>query len=105
MNNNEYLNEKLSYVKFLLIGDTFPVSHKLRNMRDWGMDELYDVCDTIAKVFNYYDEQSKNSEHYSLYDSLEKFLKEYNEDILLYINGEIDDFHLLEAVRSDYEQN
>lgn len=103
MNNDEYLNEKLSYVKFLLIGDTFYVSYKLRNMRDWGMDELYNVCDTIAKAFCYYDEQSKNIEHYSLYDSLEKFLKEYNEDILLYIDGGIDNFHLLETVRSNYE--
>ena len=103
MTNDEYLNEKLNYVKFLLIGDTFYVSYKLRNMRDWGMDDLYNVCNTIAKAFCYYDEHSRNIEHYSLYDSLEKFLKEYAKDILEYIEGAIDDFHLLEAVRSNYE--
>ena len=97
-------NERLAYLKFLLVGDNFDISELLRNKAsDWGMDVLYDTCDIIATAGVYYDEFNENYNKLSEYDSFCNFLKDYDVPIRQLIGGE--DVDLVELLRSDYEQN
>ena len=70
-----------SYATFLLIGDQFPISKTIRELSVFeGMDTMFDDCMYIAKRFAEYDTQY--SDTYSLYESFEKFLAEYEEEIM-----------------------
>lgn len=96
-------DDQLHYINFLLIGDSFQISQKLRNKAsDWGMDVLYDSCNNIAKAFCIYDQCEENWNYMSEYESLENFLREYEPILECYLNGE--DIDLPKLVRSKYEQ-
>ena len=70
-----------SYATFLLIGDQFPISKTIRELSVFeGMDTMFDDCMYIAKRFAEYDTQY--SDTYSLYENFEKFLAEYEEEIM-----------------------
>lgn len=72
------------YITFLLIGDNFAISKTLREMAgEFGMDEIYNACQYIATKFEEYDKDKYN--YYSQYESLERFLKEYDKEIKYYI--------------------
>ena len=70
-----------SYATFLLIGDQFPISKTIRELSVFeGMGTMFDDCMYIAKRFAEYDTQY--SDTYSLYASFEKFLAEYEAEIM-----------------------
>ena len=72
------------YIAFLLIGDEFDVSKKLRNLsKQWGMDDLYTTCIYIATKFQEYD---KDKNYKPQYESLVWFLREYEKQINEYID-------------------
>lgn len=64
-----------NYVVFLLIGDSFSISEKLRAKADaYGMDGLYSICLAIAEDFNKSEQNKQN--WLGLYTALEQFLSE-----------------------------
>ena len=74
------------YITFLLIGDNFAISKTLREMAsEFGMDEIYNACQYIATKFEEYDKDKYN--YYSQYESLERFLKEYDIEIRNYLEN------------------
>lgn len=99
------MNEDLSYIMFVLIGDNFEISQYLRQVaNDWGMDVAYDICKPLAQAFMCYDKLSGNLNNISQYDSLEKFLVEFKEKIVEYFNGEDDYEYLTKIVRSKKDE-
>lgn len=95
--------DRVNYLKFLLIGDNFDVSELLRHKAsDWGMDVLYDACTHIVVAGIYYDELNEYYNTMSEYDSFCKFLDAYDVPIRQYIGGE--DIDLIEIVRRDFNE-
>lgn len=78
-----------NYIVFLLGADDFAVSHKIRKLcKVFGMDEMYAVCVYIAKVFEKYD--NLYWDEGSQYDNFARFLEDYNDDIMAYIDSSVD---------------
>lgn len=85
---------QINYITFILGADNFEICHKLRRLPSVigiGMDELYDLTNTIATAFAIYDTTHKASADMSEYDSLNNFLITYKTEIENFIMGTIND--------------
>lgn len=73
------------YIVFILGSDNFEVCKKIREIaNEWGMNGIYEDCIYIAKKFNEYDKNKYN--YYSQYESLSKFLNDYDKEINDYLD-------------------
>lgn len=75
------------YIIFLLSTDNFDISKKIRDMintGEYGMNEIFEYCQYIARKFEKYDEDKYN--YLSQYESFSNFLKEYDIEINNYLD-------------------
>lgn len=79
--------KRISYIAFLLGIDNFYISHKIRDLNEeFAVPiELFEDCTYIAKKFLEYDKKYFNT--MSEYDSLAYFLKEYENEIVEYLEN------------------
>ena len=85
---------QINYITFILGADDFEICHKLRKLPSAigiGIDELYDLTNTIATAFAIYDTTHNASADISEYQSLTDFLRDYETEITNFINGTIND--------------
>lgn len=76
------------YIVFILGTDNFDICKKIRDKAiEFGMDGLYEICIYLATKFEKYDKDKYNT--WSQYESLRRFLKEYEKEINDYLNNEI----------------
>lgn len=74
-----------NYIVFILGTDNFEICKKIREIASReGMDNIYENCIYIAKKFNEYDKNKYN--YYSQYESLRRFLNDYNKEINEYLD-------------------
>lgn len=83
MAKREFYDE---YIVFVLGCDNFKVCEKIRTLaKEWGADSLYEDCVYLAQKFNLYDSDKYN--YLSQYESLCKFLQEYENEIDEYLEN------------------
>ena len=86
--------EQSNYIVFLLGADNFDICKLIRKTAKEHscIDELYEDCKIIAKQFEKYDKENYNK--ISQYESFERFLQEYDEEIKDFITRKTDDFDI-----------
>lgn len=82
------------YILFILGVDYNTISRAIRDKLDECSDlyEMYNVCLQIAREFEKYDQQNVNI--MSKIDSFYDFIVDYKDELLKFINGDLQKFEI-----------